>query len=132
MKFGILKSVGHNIADSLASGIGFMIDVYEFDVFEAALQSPEGCIEVDFLSGTVTRGVADEDLLKVVALYGAELPVLCLKHGIEASGFKTLKAHFGVDRVYGPHFRVTIEDTSGRQSVDQYIGIPGRKVPRRH
>lgn len=33
MKFGVLRSIGHNIADSLASGIGLMIGVYTTNVF---------------------------------------------------------------------------------------------------
>ncbi len=33
MKHAVLKSVAHNIADSLASGIGLMIGIYEMDVF---------------------------------------------------------------------------------------------------
>jgi hypothetical protein len=42
MKFGELKSIGHNIADSLASGIGLMIGVYEMDIFGEAANSHEG------------------------------------------------------------------------------------------
>ena len=33
MKFGELKSIGHNIADSLACGPGFLIGVYCTDIF---------------------------------------------------------------------------------------------------
>jgi hypothetical protein len=47
MKFGTLKSIGHNIAESLASGIGMMIGVYEMDVFGEAAAAPQGYIEVD-------------------------------------------------------------------------------------
>jgi hypothetical protein len=56
MKFGTLISIGHNIADSLASGIGMMIGVYEMDVFSEAAATPEGFIEVDFLTGRSTGG----------------------------------------------------------------------------
>jgi hypothetical protein len=54
MKFGTLKSIGHNVADSLASGVGLMIGVYEMDVFGEVTSTPEGFIEVDFLTGDTT------------------------------------------------------------------------------
>jgi hypothetical protein len=49
MKFGELTSIGHNIAHSLASGIGLMIGMYEMDVFGEAANSPEGYFLVDFI-----------------------------------------------------------------------------------
>lgn len=55
MKFDELTSIGHNIADSLASGIGLLVGVYEMDVFGEARRSPEPCIVVDFVSGTVSK-----------------------------------------------------------------------------
>lgn len=42
MKFGKLKSLGHNLADSMASGMGFLIGVYHMDVFAEATASEEG------------------------------------------------------------------------------------------
>lgn len=42
MKFDELKSIGHNIADALGSGIGLMISVYEMDVNGEASATPEG------------------------------------------------------------------------------------------
>lgn len=127
MKFGVLRSIGHNIADSVASGVGLMIGVYVLDVFDIAQRSPDGFVEVDFLSGQVKCSEATEDLVKMMALYVAELPGFCRKHGIEPMAFKTLEARFGVDRVYGRHFRVTVEDHEGRRAVDEYIGSPGRR-----
>ena len=128
MKFGVLKSIGHNISDSFASGIGLMIGVYDFDVFDVAQQSADGFIEVDFLSGRVSHRAPTEDLKKVVALYAAELPNLRRKHRIEIASFRTLGARFGVDRLCGRHFRVTVEDFDGHHSVDQYVGSPGRRL----
>jgi hypothetical protein len=80
MKFDALRSIGHNIADSLGSGIGPLIGVYGTDIFDEARRSPERCIVVDFLSGKVTRGKASRSLLRAVALYGDALPALCQKH----------------------------------------------------
>ena len=36
MKHDELRSIGHNIADSLASGCGLMIGVYDMDIFGEA------------------------------------------------------------------------------------------------
>lgn len=47
MKFDTLRSIGHNIADSLGSGIGLLIGVYEMDVFgerQAPLKGPSPSI----------------------------------------------------------------------------------------
>jgi hypothetical protein len=52
MKLGELRSLGHNIADSLACGIGFMIGVYETNIFAEASAGEEGFITVDFIDGT--------------------------------------------------------------------------------
>ena len=34
MKLGTLKAIAHNLADSVASGLGFMIDLYFTRIFE--------------------------------------------------------------------------------------------------
>ena len=52
MRFGELRSIGHNIADSLASGYSELAGVYDLDVFGAA--GGEG-LEIDFLAGTANR-----------------------------------------------------------------------------
>lgn len=128
MKFGELKSIGHNIADSLASGIGLLIGYYETDIFGEASRSPEGFIVVDFLNGTSEGGRPSGSLAQAITLYRHALRNLCFRHGVEASEFKTLKVKFGVHAVYGGHFTVTVEDQKGRQSTDSYVGAPGRRV----
>ena len=43
MKFDELRSIGHNIADSLASGIGLLIGYYQMDIFgEARMPTSSG------------------------------------------------------------------------------------------
>jgi hypothetical protein len=44
-------AIGHNIADSLGSGVGLPIGVYFTDVFGEASRLPEGFIVIDFLTG---------------------------------------------------------------------------------
>jgi hypothetical protein len=131
MKFGIFKSLGHNIADSLASGIGLMIGCYEMDVFAEAASESEGFVLVDFLAGTASGQTISADLRKVVALYKEALPELCTKHGLAPSDFTLLEARFGTDRVYGQHFTVTVARQDGRQSIDHYLGVPGKRWKRR-
>ena len=131
MKYGSLKSLGHNIADSLASGIGLMIGVYEMNVFAEAASAAEGFIKVDFLNASSTGGDASSGLSRAIGLYRDALPTLCEKHGIDPNQIKTLEARYGTDPVYGPHFTVTVEDSDGRRSTDQYVGVPGKRLRRR-
>jgi hypothetical protein len=128
MKFDELISIGHNIADSLASGVALLVGVYEMDVFGEARRSPERCIIVDFVSGTVIKGRASPPLARAIALYGKALPALCTKHRASSAMFRELTACYSVDDVHGPRFVVTVEDQRGRRAVDEYLGVPGRRI----
>ena len=127
MKLGQLKSIGHNIADSLASGIGLMIGVYTMDVFREAAATPEKFIEVNFLTGESTGGEPSASLAKAFKLYAQALPDLCEREGVPASAFSVLKAKFFGGPTF-PKFTVTVEDGHGRRSEDTYEGSPGRRV----
>jgi len=128
MKLGVLKSIGHNIADSLASGVGLMVGVYQMDVFAEAAASEPGFITIDFLAATVSGSPVSTSLLRAIGLYRAAIPEFCQKHGVDPSLIKTLSARFGTDPVYGPHFTITVESIDGRKSIDQYVGFPGRHL----
>lgn len=127
MKFGELKSIAHNIADSLGSGIGLMIGVYEVDIFGEAANSPEGYITVDFLSGATSGAEPSTSLAKAISLYSEALADLCRKHGTTSYVFRELKARFSLDS-HGRRFVVTVGDHEGRRSTDEYLGLPGRRV----
>jgi hypothetical protein len=118
MKFGALKSIGHNIADSLTSGIGLMIGVYHMDIFGEAAASPEGFIEVDFLAGTTAGGAVSPVLARAARLYAEALDDLCSRHGASPSDFRRLTARFSGGGAR-PRFRVTVEDRNGRSSSDE-------------
>jgi len=92
MRFSALKSVGHNIADSMASGIGMMIGVYDMNVFTEASSASAGYIEVDFLRGTYSGATPSLKLQRAIILYKRALPRLCKKHGVDIDAFKTLRA----------------------------------------
>lgn len=128
MTFGELKSIGHNIADSLASGICLLIGYREVDIFEEAAESAAGHIEVDFLTGTSSGSPASQTLAESIALYREALDRLCQSHGTTASAFAVLTARFAIDARYGKHFTVTVEDPAGRRSTDHYLGSPGRRI----
>jgi hypothetical protein len=132
MNLGKLKSLGHNIADSFASGIGLLIGVYEMNVFAEAENAKEGYINVDFLNATATGSVTSASLNRAIKLYRDVLPSLCAKHGVNLTEIKTLEARFGTDQAYGPHYTVTVESVDGKRSTDQYVGVPGRKLRHIH
>lgn len=127
MKFSDLQSIGHNIADSFAGGIGLLIGVYVMDVFTEAQKSREGCITVDFLSGTSAGGQPSPSLARAMVLYRDALTDLCVKHGTETSVFRQLTARYSAD-AQGKRFVVTVEDRYGRLSIDEYVGLPGKRV----
>jgi hypothetical protein len=127
MKFGELESIGHNIADSLASGIGLLIGVYATDIFDEAGRSPQRYISVDFLNGTSTGGEVSESLARAIRLYSQGLPDLCRRHGIDTSAFRELTARYS-STWRDHHFAVTVEDQSGRRSTVEYAGHPGSRA----
>jgi hypothetical protein len=127
MKFGQLRSIAHNIADSLASGIGLLIGVYEMDIFGEARRSPQRCIVVDFLSGKPIVGNASPYLTRAIVLYRGALFNLCKKHGSSPAEFHELTVRYSTDFI-GPRFSVTVENRQGRRSVDEYVGVPGRRI----
>jgi len=94
MKHAVLASVAHNIADSLASGIGLMIGVYEMDVFGEAHSSSEQFIEVDFLRGTTSGAKVSPGLARAIRLYSGELAGLCERQGVAVADFARLTARY--------------------------------------
>ena len=126
-----LKAIGHNLADSLASGMGFMIGVFATDIYGEAAAGPPGYLEVDFLDATITGNAASAGLRRAVELYRQEaLPELCRSHGVDPSTIRCLRARYSVDAVHGPQFTVTVGDSRGRQSEALYRGRPGKRVTR--
>ena len=130
VKLGELTSFAHNVADSLASGICFMVGIYSTDIYGEAAASPEGHIIVDFITGLTSGSPVSPGLGRAVQRFSELLPELAREHGLDPSDVRILMARFGTDPFAGPHFSVTVEATDGRRSVDQYVGIPGRRFGR--
>jgi hypothetical protein len=127
VKFGMLRSIGHNIADSLASGVGFLIGGYDTDVFGEAALASEGCVEVDFLRGRAWGDGISTSLARAVVLYRDALTDLCEKHGTSPLVFQELSARYSVVSL-NRRFVVVVADHHGRRSIDEYEGVPGKHV----
>ena len=126
MKHAELRSIVHNVADSLSSGIGLLIGVYEMDVFGEASRSVDGAMTVDFLRGSV-EGQASKSLVDAIQLYREALAKLCADAGGSISELREAKVRFWSDHL-DHRFAVTIEDCAGRRSTTEYAGIPGKRV----
>jgi hypothetical protein len=118
--------MGHNVADSFAAGMGFMIGVFQIDVFGEAQCSEGGAIVIDFLEGSVVEGDSSPSLRRAVALYRDALPEFCSGSGGSIEDFRALKVRYWsthTDR----RFSVTVEDASGLRSTTEYEGIESRR-----
>ncbi len=127
MKIGTLRAIAHNIADSLGSGCGLLVGVYDLDVYGEAKKSLGGVIAIDFLGAKIIQGRASRTLVSAIAKCTAVLPNLCAKHGASIEDFKTLTARYSSD-VFKRQIVVSIRDRVGRCYVDEYIGIPARHI----
>lgn len=127
MKHDQLRSIAHNIADSFASGIGLPIGCHATDVFGEAAKSPGGFMTVDFLRGAIVAGCASASLAKAVSLYRDVLADMCAMHGVSVRSFRTLTARYSTTRLQQTVV-VRIEDSEGRCSADEYVGVPLRRI----
>eukprot|EP01034_Spumella_vulgaris_P034505 gene34505-42552_t len=116
-KLGTIRAIGHNFADSFASGIGLLVGYYTMDVFAEAASSAEGFILVDFMNATTAGSPVSASLARAIRLYREVLPEFCAKHGVELDDINAFQVRFGTDAAYGRHFLVTVENSSGRRSA---------------
>ena len=127
MKHDRLCAIGHNLADSMASGLACVIGYHRTDVFGEAASSPGGIIEVDFLKGGIVRGEASESLKEAAARFAEVLPVFCQENGAEAADFEALSAAFEATAL-GPRVSLVVTDRNGHSSTTEYAGVPLRRV----
>jgi hypothetical protein len=131
LKFDQLRSIGHNIADSLASGDSLLFGFFEgpkLSVFGAALHSPERRVVVDFLIGQATQGEVSPWLAQIIADSPDALAYLCKRHCASPTMFRELTASYSIGHPGQYGFTVTIEDNRGRRVLDEYVGIPGKRI----
>ena len=127
MRHEVLRSVAHNMAASLASGLSFIIGIYVLDIFAEARKDRSRRITLDFLNGVVINGSPSPGLEKSLQLYRDALPDFCRKHGVSSSDFTMLVAEYWTAAGV-PSFNVTIRDRLGRMTCTAYEGYVGRRV----
>jgi len=130
MKFGNLKSFAHNVADSLASGCSFMVGYRAVDVFAEAMASENGFIEVDFLTGSTEGASVSPELAETIEAFRDSLSEHAVKNSVDLNLVSKIDVRFGTRQGIGPRIRVTVADTSGRESSDWYYGWPARRPKR--
>lgn len=119
MKLDVLRSIGHNITDSMASGVSMLTLSYDTDPFGEAAASTSGYIHVDFLNGTVVGENPSAHFARTVLKFHDALSVLCWKHKISPLAFRRLEAKY-VSRPLPKRFIVIVESEDGRCANHEY------------
>src|ERR1700690_4226668 len=127
MKHDQLCAIGHNLADSMASGLGLVIGYHPMDVFGEAASSQGGVIEVDFLNGRIARGKASDSLKAAVARFAEVLPRFCRDNGAEVTDFEALSAAFDATAL-GPRVILSVTDRNRHHTTTEYEGIPLKRL----
>ncbi len=130
MKFDDLCSIAHNLSDSLSSGASELFRYYGDELYNDIKLSPNGVVEIDFLSGTVVRGTVSASMLKLISSSPKVLEGLCAKHDRSSAEFSKLTARY-ISDVFGRAYVVTVEDRQGRSRTDRYAGGSGRRLDSR-
>ncbi len=129
MKHGELGAIAHNIADSMASGLGLLVGFRPINIYAAAAKSPDGHVTVDLLSGAISGGPVSPGLAAVIADYCGIFPDFCARHGGDVSDFAVCRVRFWKTH-QDVRFRVTVRDAKGRESETDYAGNPAKRVRR--
>ena len=126
MKHDHLCAIAHNLADSLASGMCFVIGIWSTDVFGEAAAG-DGLIEVDFLGGQVVRGTCSDNIRSAVKRFAEILPEFCRANGADAGDFAALSAIFDAATT---DYRVllNVTDRNGKNSITEYAGLPLKRL----
>ena len=127
MRHNRLHSVAHNFADSLASGLGFVVGYCPTDVFADAAASPDCVLGVDFLAGEVVAGFASAELQRALPLYRDAFSEFCRRHDVERSDFSQFTVQYALLGQL-KRYTVTVRDQKGRTSSREYEGGAGRRV----
>src|SRR6185437_1962618 len=117
----------HNMAASMAGGIGLLIGMYDFQVFRDAARSPGWTITVDFLQGQVLGGKPSAGVVSAAKAYRDALPRFCTKHHISPEDFQEMTARYTA-RPGQCSFIVTITDRLGRRSSTEYSAPQGKRL----
>ncbi|KRA58563.1 hypothetical protein ASD79_14845 [Caulobacter sp. Root655] len=130
MRFGTLRSIAHNLGDSIASGLGLPIGLYGYDVFAEARASAEGYVEIDFMKGEMRGAMPSNVMSEAILRYLDWLSILAAKHGGSVGDFADLTIRFIDASPYGPHFVVTVASSKERRDTTVYHGHGGLTLAR--
>ena len=125
MRFGTLRSIAHNLGDSISTGLGLPIGLYGYDIFEEAKNSAKGFIEIDFIDGAIRGAMPSSVLSDALLQYTRWLHTLAAKHGATINHFARLTLRFADAGAYGRHFVATVSDHRGRSDSTVYDGMGG-------
>lgn len=104
--------------------MGFLIGIYGTDVFGEAALTPDGFIQVDFLTGS-TMGEVSPSLAKAISLYAEALPQLCESQGVTVADFDRLTTKYVAKADH--YFIVEVTDRRGKTSRDRYVGLASER-----
>jgi len=127
MKHDQLCAIAHNLADSLASGLCFIIGYHHADVFGEAALCKDGAIEIDFLNGQIVRGDASDSLTSAAARFAVALPEFCRHNGSDIAHFGALSATFET-LAREPRMLLSVADRNGHHSITEYAGLPMKRL----
>jgi hypothetical protein len=125
MRFGTLRSIAHNLGDSISTGLGLPIGFYGYDIFEEARNSAQGFIEIDFIDRAMRGAMPSAVLSDALLQYTRWLHALAAKHGATIDDFAHLTLRFADAGAYGRHFIATVADRRGRSDSTVYDGMGG-------
>lgn len=125
MRFGTLRSIAHNLGDSISTGLGLPIGLDGYDIFEEAKNSSEGFLEIDFIAGAICGAMPSTVLSDALLQYTRWLHELAAIHGATLDDFSRLTLRFADSKPYGRHFVATIANQRGRSDGTVYDGAGG-------
>jgi hypothetical protein len=125
MRFGTLRSIAHNLGDSISTGLGLPIGLYGYDIFGEARNSAQGFIEIDFVNGAMRGAMPSSVLSDAMLQYSRWFHALAAKHGATVDDFTQLTLRFADAGAYGRHFVATVADRRGRSDSTVYDGMGG-------
>ena len=124
-RHGTLHMVAHNLADSIAGGLSFVLGVYEVAIWAEAQRAPRTGVVIDVLSGSVIEGPMDRPHpVEIAKACGAAFPRFCRQNDVRTEDYRLCHLRF---LPAPPRYEVTVKDQRGRQSMRRYRGSPGRR-----
>ena len=127
VKHAVLRSIAHNLADSISSGCCLLISDHDIGVYDEAKQTEEKCITVDLLQGTVLEHGASIKLTSQIRQCSVALEGLARSQGASCREFTEITVRFWTNELTN-RFSVSVRDRDGRRTTTEFTGRPGKRV----